>query len=190
MEQWLESIEQEALKLAEETGDRISPYYYPKVGKKFMKIARNFLLWSSVLVQKFGSPYLRASSASVESEFAILKKKILKNEEGPLPLHKFVAKHLDHIVGDTKLTLARKEMNDCNVTDGWFLRNKQENRSCLNHISFTGPVASQNLIKETSRYEHPNTSEMNSDEIDDSFPDNQLHADRLHSEFLLIDVIR
>lgn len=106
---WLNEISTEALEEARVVGDRPSPYYSKKVGNRFLDLSGDFLLWSSVMVPKFKSPYIRASSAPVESDFGNLKRRILKNEAGPLALHRFVTLHLKSISGQTKISLAEKQ---------------------------------------------------------------------------------
>lgn len=66
---------------------------------------------------KFNFPYDIASSASVESVFGELKRKILKFEVQPMSADRFVAKHLLSIDSNTKLfrsTQLRNTSNDCN----------------------------------------------------------------------------
>ena len=52
---------------------------------------------------KFQTPYVIASSASVESDFSDLKSRILRFEMKPMTADRFVAKHLKSIEGSSIL---------------------------------------------------------------------------------------
>jgi hypothetical protein len=64
----------------------------------------------------FKSPYNRASSASVESDFSHLKNIVLQNEKLPLRVDKFISLHLQALRGSTKeavnTEIGTEEMDD------------------------------------------------------------------------------
>ncbi|KAJ1523210.1 hypothetical protein ONE63_001097 [Megalurothrips usitatus] len=103
---WVQSIWDKAVKTSEVQGPKNSGYYNPKVAKKFAEHAHDFVLWSAVLVKAYNSPYLRGSSAASESDFNDLKNRVLKHEQRPMKLEKFILTHLRSIDGQTKLAAA------------------------------------------------------------------------------------
>lgn len=85
---------------------------FQPIGDKICKICRNFVLWSAVMVGPFNSPYPRASTATVESDFANLKTRVLRNENLPMSIDKFVSLHLNAIDGQTKICQANVSVDD------------------------------------------------------------------------------
>lgn len=77
----------------------VNPYYLPKFGKKMLKSAKDFVLWSSVMAKSFRSPYPTGVSAHSEGIFSDLKRNVFKNESLPMPIHEFVGIHLQSIFG-------------------------------------------------------------------------------------------
>jgi len=55
------------------------------------------------MVSKFNSPNFIATSALVESNFAELKKRILKFDLQPMTADRFISKHLNALEGSSKL---------------------------------------------------------------------------------------
>jgi len=94
------------------------------------------------MVSKFNSPYYTATSAPVESDFAELKKRILKFDVQPMTADRFVAKHLNSLEGSSKLFRSSQ------------LRDSYKNTQCqdlnLNEISKTKDNTSPETSDETS----------------------------------------
>ncbi|KAJ1526426.1 hypothetical protein ONE63_009560 [Megalurothrips usitatus] len=85
---WVSHVCQEAEKRSECRGNRVSPYYNPTVADKFADYAKDFVLWSAVIVKTYKSPYLRGVAAAAEVDFNDLQNTVLKNEARPLILEK------------------------------------------------------------------------------------------------------
>jgi hypothetical protein len=55
------------------------------------------------MVSKFNSPYCTANSAPEKSNFAEIKRRILKFDVQPMTADRFIAKHLNALKGSSKL---------------------------------------------------------------------------------------
>lgn len=70
---FLQHIEEKSKFNSSIPGDRLNAYYVPDFCKNILRTCKLFPLWSNVMRQFFKSPYITATSASVESNFAELK---------------------------------------------------------------------------------------------------------------------
>ncbi|KAL5232782.1 hypothetical protein ACI65C_000192 [Semiaphis heraclei] len=68
------------------------------------------------MVSTFNSPYDTATSALVESDFAELKKRILKFDVQPITADRFIAKHLNSLEGSSKLFRSSQIRNSHKTT--------------------------------------------------------------------------
>lgn len=84
-------------------GDRLNAYYVPDFKTCLMRICKKFPMWSNVMVSFFKSPYITASSASVEGEFSQLKNSILKHESRLLSADRFVVTPLRSLENSMKI---------------------------------------------------------------------------------------
>jgi hypothetical protein len=100
---YLKEIEQSAIKQSNVKGNRVSAYFLPDLAPVILRLCKNFTLWSGVMRTFFKSPNLIASSASVESDFGDLKKRILRFESKPMTADRFVATHLKALDSNSKL---------------------------------------------------------------------------------------
>lgn len=103
VKEYLNEIEQVALIQSKIKGNRDSAYYVPNLSKTILRLCKHFPIWTGVMNDKFQSPYVIASSASVESDFSELKSRILCFEMKPMTADRFVAKHLKSIEGSSIL---------------------------------------------------------------------------------------
>ena len=114
------------------SGDFNDPnsFFIPEVTKNIIRLAKDFVLCTGVMVPAFKSPKERGVSAPVESDFADPKKNILRGQQTPLRVDKFVAIHLEAIEGACRIAGARQQLSNAedrqsqNETD-----THQENRS-------------------------------------------------------------
>ena len=97
--QWLEGIVKRAKTRAAEQGDDINTYAHPDFVEKLIKICLDFVMWSGVMVECFGSPYPTGVSAHVEEYLDDLKERIFENETLPVAILHFVAAKLSSIIG-------------------------------------------------------------------------------------------
>lgn len=112
--QWVHTLYEESKNDANVEGNRLSAYTCPDLIKPLLNISREFPLWTNVLVDHFGSPNERGTSARIESYFATLKMSILCNKSPRMRADKFVITHLRSLRGDIKLAqshLDKKMMN-------------------------------------------------------------------------------
>lgn len=72
---FLEQIKNKSIVNSSQKGDKLSPFYIPEFAKQLLRISKEFPLWSNVMMANFKSPYETETSASVEGNFAELKKK-------------------------------------------------------------------------------------------------------------------
>lgn len=84
-------------------GNRESAYFIPALLKDLKRYCYDFSLWTSVMVDKFKSPYLIATSSSVENDFNKLKNEVLKFSERPMTADRFVIPHVQSIDEHSKL---------------------------------------------------------------------------------------
>jgi len=97
------------------TGNRISAYYLPELVPHIIRWCRDFPLWTSVMLYKYNSPYDIATSAPVEGDFNTLKNQILRFEQKPMSIDRFVIRHLKSIDGSTKIMRSSQiKINACN----------------------------------------------------------------------------
>lgn len=82
--EWAEAIEKNVMKIINIVeGDRINAHYLPQFADRIMKDIKYLPMWSCICRDQFGYGRIPASSASVESDFNIVKNVLLKNEETP-----------------------------------------------------------------------------------------------------------
>jgi len=103
IDEYLREIEMDADRKSKVQGNRISAFFLPGLSSVILRLSRYFPLWSGVMVSKFNSPNFIATSAPVESDFAELKKRILKFDLQPMTADRFIAKHLNALEGSSKL---------------------------------------------------------------------------------------
>lgn len=103
IDEYLRQIEMDAAKNSKIQGNRISAFFLPGLPSVILRLSRYFPLWTGVMISKFNSPYCIATSAPVESDFAELKKRILKFDLQPMTADRFIAKHLNALEGSSKL---------------------------------------------------------------------------------------
>lgn len=68
-----------------------------------MRLYKEFLLWSNIICPIFKSPYINATSAAVEGDFALVKTNILKQMTTPMIVDRFLVTHLKSIEGSIKI---------------------------------------------------------------------------------------
>lgn len=74
-------LNEEAIEISHnEIGERDSAYFLPKLATKLLSNCRWILLWSNVYRDKYNYGRIPATSASVECEFKIVKKKFLTDK--------------------------------------------------------------------------------------------------------------
>jgi len=103
IKEYLEDIEQIFITQSKIKGNRDSAYYIPNLFKTILCLCKHFPIWTGVMNDKFQTPYVIASSASVESDFSDLKSRILRFEMKLMTADRFVAKHLKSIEGNSIL---------------------------------------------------------------------------------------
>lgn len=103
IDEYLREIEMDADRKSKVQGNRISAFFLPGLSSVILRLSRYFPLWSGIMVSKFNSPNFIATSAPVESDFAELKKRILKFDLQPMTADRFIAKHLNALEGSSKL---------------------------------------------------------------------------------------
>lgn len=107
---WAKNIDEKVkILLADNGGDRENAHYMPKLADYLMKDIKLLPLWSCLCRDKFGFGRIPASSASVESDFNIVKNIMLKTEKTPMRADEFVAKHVNFISGRLKIIRANIE---------------------------------------------------------------------------------
>jgi hypothetical protein len=102
LSQWITEMENSITPSDDPQGE-LNPYYLPEVAKEFCRMAKEFVLWSSVLTSDFGSPFIRGTSNPVESTFSDLKCNVLKGEAKPQKVDNFVAIHINAIEGACRI---------------------------------------------------------------------------------------
>lgn len=100
---FIENIEIESQIDADIKGNRHSAYYFPELLKDLKRYCFDFPLWTAVMKDTFHSPYVIASSASVESDFNELKNQILRFVVRPMTVDRFIVRHLKSIEENGKL---------------------------------------------------------------------------------------
>ncbi|KAL6253934.1 hypothetical protein P5V15_015777 [Pogonomyrmex californicus] len=115
---WVRNIDEEVnILLIDNEGDRENAHYMPKFAEYLIKDIKLLLLWSCVCRDKFGFGRVPASSASVESDFNIIKHILLKTEKTSMPADEFVEKHIKFLNGRLKIVQANKNIPTDNPTD-------------------------------------------------------------------------
>ncbi|KAL6416406.1 hypothetical protein ACFW04_013522 [Cataglyphis niger] len=101
---WAKNIDDKVkILIADNEGDRENAHYMPKLADYLMKDVKLLPLWSCICQDRFGFDRVPASSASVESDFNIIKNIMLKNEKTPMRADEFVMKHVNFMSGRIKL---------------------------------------------------------------------------------------
>lgn len=75
----------------------------PAFANRLMKDMKLIPMWSCICRDKFGYGRVPASSASVESDFNIIKNIFLKTDQTPMRADEFLMKHIKFISGHIKL---------------------------------------------------------------------------------------
>jgi len=127
--QWAKDIDNDIQnEIASNEGDRENAHFMPAFADRLMKDMNMIPMWSCICRDKFGYGRIPASSASVESDFNIVKNIFLKTEQTPMRADEFVMKHIKFINGRIKLINANfqekeKDMEDtCSITEPqWIL---------------------------------------------------------------------
>jgi len=103
IKKYMEDVEQISITQSKIKGNRDSAYFIPNLSKAILSLCKHFPIWTGVMNDKFQTPYVIASSASVESDFSDLISRILRFEMKPMTADRFVAKHLKSIEGSSIL---------------------------------------------------------------------------------------
>lgn len=111
---FIHEIEIESNMDASTEGNRESAYFIPALLKDLKRYCYDFPLWTSVMVDKFKSPYLIATSSSVENDFKKLKHEVLKFSERPMTADRFVIRHVQSIYEQSKL-FRSKQLRNINI---------------------------------------------------------------------------
>jgi len=102
--QWVKDIDHEIQeKISDNEGNRENAHYMPAFADCLLKDIKLIPMWSCICRDKFGYGRIPASSASVESDFNIMKNNFLKTEQIPTRADDFVMKHIKFISGRIKL---------------------------------------------------------------------------------------
>jgi len=115
---FLEQIKNKSIVNSSQKGDKLSPFYIPEFAKQLLRISKEFPLWSNVMMANFKSPYETETSASVEGNFAELKKNILSQKSYLLSVDRFISTHL--INTDQMMKIARSIQVDVKSTGKLF----------------------------------------------------------------------
>ncbi|KMQ85119.1 kda protein in nof-fb transposable element, partial [Lasius niger] len=103
-DQWAKDIDNDVQKkIADNEGDRENAHFMPAFANRLMKDIKLIPMWSCICKEKFGYGRVPASSASVESDFNIVKNIFLKTEQTPMRADEFLMKHVKFISGRIKL---------------------------------------------------------------------------------------
>lgn len=117
--QWAKDIDDDVQKkIADNEGDRENAHYMPAFADRLMKDIKLIPMWSCICRDKFGYGRIPASSASVESDFNIVKNILLKTEQTPKRADEFLMKHVKFISGRIKLINSQeKEQSKEDIRD-------------------------------------------------------------------------
>lgn len=108
---FIHEIETESNMDALTKGNRESAYVIPALLKDLKRYCYDFPLWTSVMVDQFKSPYLIATSSSVENDFNKLKNEVLKFSTRPMTADPFVIRHVKSIDEHSKLFRSKQLRN-------------------------------------------------------------------------------
>ncbi|XP_025997044.2 uncharacterized protein LOC113005544 [Solenopsis invicta] len=116
--QWAEDIDNEVQQMiSDNEGDRENAHYMPVFADRLLKDIKLIPMWSCICRDKFGYGRIPASSASVESDFNIIKNTFLKTEQTPMRVDEFITKHISFISGRIKLTDINFQDKEKNTED-------------------------------------------------------------------------
>jgi len=88
--QWAKDIDDEVQKkIADNEGDRENAHFMPAFANRLIKDIKLIPMWSCICRDKFGYGRIPASSASVESDFNMVKNIFLKTEQTPMHVDEF-----------------------------------------------------------------------------------------------------
>lgn len=101
---WAKNIDDKVkILITDNEGDRENAHYMPKLADYLIKDVKLLPLWSCICRDRFGYGRVPASSASVESDFNIIKNIMLKTEKTPMRADEFVMKHVNFMSGRIKI---------------------------------------------------------------------------------------
>lgn len=86
-------------------GDRLNAYYVLELRRNVFRIAKDFPLWSNVMLPNYNSIFKTASSAPAEGSIADIKRQF---KGKPLTADRFVASNLQAIEGNMKVSRSRQ----------------------------------------------------------------------------------
>lgn len=140
----------------------LSGYWAPELMKDVLRICKDFPLWTSLMKRSFESIYTIPSSASVESDFGDLKRKILRYDIQPMTADGFVIKHLKAIDNNTKLFRSKQLRHDlmiendkCSHEDDINVMNKlPENKTEKSLLDNVSDASSDSEISEGTNEIH------------------------------------
>lgn len=102
--EWAKVIDDDVQKkIADNEGDRENAHIMPAFANRLMKDIKLIPMWSCICKDKFGYGRVPASSASVESDFNIVKNIFFKTELTPMRVDEFLMKHVKFISARIKL---------------------------------------------------------------------------------------
>ncbi|KAJ1518804.1 hypothetical protein ONE63_011579 [Megalurothrips usitatus] len=185
---WLQGINEAAVQAASEEGDRINPYACEGAAKKMLEISKDFMMWSSVMVEPFKSPFPVATSAHNEGSFSDLKRQTFQNNPLPQPLSSFVAIHLRSLGGQVDIAAAAElesstednkiygaeddpdDVKELREVDNWRGKATRDTEEPENHTK-GNPTADQEVdMKEPES--HTKESPTADQEVDTKEPEN------------------
>jgi len=127
--QFLRTIEDESKNNSKVKGTSLSGYRAPSLVKDVLRICKDFPLWTCITQTQFNSIYATPTSASVESDFGELKRKILRYEVQPMTADRFVIKHLKAIQSNTTVFRSKQLRHD--------LKTDHNKKNSLDSLEFT-----------------------------------------------------
>lgn len=117
---------------------RVNPYRLPSFYNHICFVAPEFVLWTGVMSTKFKSPYIRASSSSIEGDFNELKNNILREIQGTLLLDKAFHCNFEALLGQCKIALSKMVTKRMQMTEKSKESEKNEEDRKSDHSNFSG----------------------------------------------------
>ncbi|CAI6370090.1 unnamed protein product [Macrosiphum euphorbiae] len=173
---FIHEIETESNMDALTKGNRESAYFIPALLKDLKRYCYDFPLWTSVMVDQFKSPYLIATSSSVENDFNKLKNEVLKFSTRPMTADRFVIRHVKSIDEHSKLFRSMQ------------LRNTYANININNKRDILLPECDSDIEISHKKTEHELINDICDYDYETSFRNNDSNSNESISKVTQIEI--